>query len=619
MSVNLTCRATVAPEVGYQVSKYPAYFEIPSNPKPKMRLGKIRLVTQDSLLELQQAQQALQHDIQVATAYVTLIKEGKLDDLQPYEHQSPHGEVLVNSLFSMRDQMKHYNEEQAQRRWVNEGLAKFAEILRSANDLKGLAENVIQQVVRYVDANQGALFVLNDHVSTDPYLEMMACYAFDRKKHQTKRMEIGEGIIGQVYLEKQTVYLTDVPKDFVRITSGLGEAPPRHVLVCPLKLNEEVFGIVELASFRPFEDYQIRFIERLGENIASTISTTKVNERTQVLLGESQHQAEELRSQEEEMRQNMEELAATQEEMQRILTEVQGKEAFVSGLINATQDLVIAIDTEYKLVAFNNAVITMYKAFGLSLEKGMSAMVLYEEGEQRDKYVSFYKRAFAGESFEVTEHYTFQGVEQYYAISYSPLRDEHGQVNGVVSFEKNVTESMASKLNAEALLKESQDIQEERKAQEEALRQQKEELATTNAKLERMVKAVEDKEHLLKQMMDLSSESIVIIDRDDKLVDFNQHFSMPLVSSGIPFERGSEFFAITPTHKHEEKRKIRERVFKGETVVQVEQVVAGASMRDVFVKHAPIVEPDGSISRMVIFSKDLTEVKHLQPQDTTSA
>jgi GAF domain-containing protein len=132
-----------------------------------------------------------------------------------------------------------------------------------------------------------------------------------------KQIAVGEGLLGQAYLEKDTIYLTDIPAGYLQITSGLGEANPACLLIVPLKTQDSVEGVLEIASFREFEDHEIAFVEKLAESIAAAIASVRINERTQNLLQEARQQAEELRSQEEEMRQNMEELVATQEEMKR--------------------------------------------------------------------------------------------------------------------------------------------------------------------------------------------------------------------------------------------------------------------------------------------------------------
>ena len=225
---------------------------------------------------------------------------------------------IAGELIQMREQMKQVKEADQRRLWTTEGLSKVAEIARKyQHDVQELSDQLVVNVVRYLDANQAGLFVINDEDHDTKSLDLIACYAYERKKFLRKSIGLGEGLVGQAYLEADTIYMTDLPEDYINITSGLGKAVPRSVLIVPLKFNEEVMGVLEIASLRAIEDYQISFVEDLAEIIASSLSTVRINARTKILLEQSQEQAEQMRSQEEEMRQNMEELQATQEEMQR--------------------------------------------------------------------------------------------------------------------------------------------------------------------------------------------------------------------------------------------------------------------------------------------------------------
>jgi methyl-accepting chemotaxis protein len=225
---------------------------------------------------------------------------------------------LGRSLINMREGLRKSYEREQQEKFTNIGLAQVSEILRNnMNDIDKLCDEVIAKVVKYVNANQGGLFILEGELDNDIHILLKSCYAYDKKKYLEKRIEIGQGLVGQAYLEKSTIHLTEVPDSYVNITSGLGAANPTSILVIPLKSNEEIVGVLELASLKKFNSYEISFLEKIGESIASTIVSVKTNERTRKLLEHSRIQTEEMRSQEEEMRQNMEELSATQEEMHR--------------------------------------------------------------------------------------------------------------------------------------------------------------------------------------------------------------------------------------------------------------------------------------------------------------
>lgn len=224
-------------------------------------------------------------------------------------------DTLGNSLVKMSADLKAFNEKEKQQNWASSGHSKFAEIIRFSNqNVKETCDQILAQLVKYVGANQGALFF---YEKSSNQIEMLACYAYDRKKYLNKSIAIGEGLVGQCFRERETIYINDIPDDYIRIGSGLGAANPRAILLVPMKYNETIEGVIEIATFDNFELYQIDFIEKLGEMLGTSIRNIRHNQYTELLLNESQEKSQSLAQQEEELRQNLEELHATQEQLIR--------------------------------------------------------------------------------------------------------------------------------------------------------------------------------------------------------------------------------------------------------------------------------------------------------------
>ncbi len=265
----------------------------------------------------------LADNIQKAVAFAHEIARGNFGfAYTPASDRDELGKALMN----MRTKLQEVAIDDKKRNWATEGLAKFADILRTdQKNLIALSNNVLAEIVRYMNANQGSLFIVNDDDQHNQVMQLIASYAWSKKKYVTKTIAPGEGLVGQAWLEKDLIYLKEVPDDYIEITSGLGTANPRSIIIVPLKLEQQVFGILELASFNELELHERDFLTKLSENLASTISAAKTADRTTRLLEQSQQQAEELRAQEEEMRQNMEELQATQEEIVRKTNETESR------------------------------------------------------------------------------------------------------------------------------------------------------------------------------------------------------------------------------------------------------------------------------------------------------
>ncbi|HTJ51464.1 MAG TPA: GAF domain-containing protein [Cyclobacteriaceae bacterium] len=258
--------------------------------------------------------------LETATDFAENLGSGNLS-VQYNEQYS--NDVLAKSLVNAQDKLRNAEERQRKINWINEGAAQFNDILKNdTEEIESMGDSIVKLLVNYIGGNQGVLYVLHGP-KHDNYLKRIATYAYEKKKFIDDRIEIGTGLIGQCFLEAETIYLKDIPKDFVKITSGLGAATPRNVIIVPLKIRNLVMGVLELASFEVMETYQIEFVERMAGHIATILSNKQTATETKHLLEESQQRAHTLTQQEEEMRQNAEELQATQDEMERQRHELQ--------------------------------------------------------------------------------------------------------------------------------------------------------------------------------------------------------------------------------------------------------------------------------------------------------
>lgn len=222
------------------------------------------------------------------------------------------------ALLNMRQNLVDNEKREKERTWIVRGVAEVGEILRNHDNLEALGEEMVRYIVNKIDAVQGAYYIVNDEAGNVPLIEMRASFAFGRKKYLKKTFKFAEGLVGQAAIEKDTILRTEIPDDYMTITSGiLGDQKPKCILIVPLITNEEVFGVLEFAGLRRFDSRSVNFVQELSVILARTIFNIKVNERTRRLLAESQAMSQELQEKQEVLRQNAEEMEATQEELKR--------------------------------------------------------------------------------------------------------------------------------------------------------------------------------------------------------------------------------------------------------------------------------------------------------------
>jgi len=404
----------------------------------------IEAKTEDEVGDMTQALNTSIKGLNQKAAFASEIGAGNIDT--PLELLSK-DDKLGQSLIEMRENLKKARaeeekrkEEDQKRRWANEGLAKFADILRQNNDdLSALSMTIIKNLVRYLNVNQGGLFVLNDNEESGKTLELLAAFAFDREKYFTRQVELGEGLVGTCALEKQTIHLTEIPQNYVNIVSGLGGSNPNSLLLVPLKIENDILGVIEMASFKKFEKHEIEFTESVAESIASTLKSVQINIKTSELLEKSQQQAEEMAAQEEEMRQNMEELQATQEEAAR-------RENDLNTMINAIDHFLLKaeLNPEGKFISANDLFIS---TFGYTKNEiiNQSIETLIPD-EELSRFQKIWERIINGKSYnEIFKQKSKKNETLWLITSYTPIFSEDGHLIKILFMAINNTKSRNEK------------------------------------------------------------------------------------------------------------------------------------------------------------------------------
>ncbi len=464
------------------------------------------LKQKNEVFDMTKAINELIEGLKKTTSFAETIGQGVYDvEFKPLSDQ----DVLGNSLLSMRTNLiqsqseeKKRQHEDDLRKWSNEGLAQFNELLRqSAGNIDLLTASIVRHLVNFLGSNQSGLFLLNDNNKEDIHLELVATYAYNRERKKNKKIYIGEGLVGMCAVEKSTVYLNDIPEGYLNISSGLGGSSPRSLLIVPLKLEDEIFGVIEIASFSKFKKHEIDFVERVTESISSTLSLAKINTRTSTLLEKSQRQAEEMASQEEEMRQNYEELQATQEESAR-------REAEMGSIINAinSSSLVVEFDLNGYIINTNEAFLNL-----LGLTRAEMIGKHQSDFEKMDgahiRAEDFWKKLRAGETISDIKSISVDEKMYWLHQVYTPIMDADGEVYKILNLATNITES--KNLEQELL-----DQAEMMAIQEEELRKNVEELEFAQKEMSEKQDALEEAneksqhdEKLMKDSVKLAKEN----------------------------------------------------------------------------------------------------------------
>ena len=257
---------------------------------------------------------------------------------------------LIKKLSAMRDSLKISSQKEIEQNWQIKGKEIISSTLRKFNNIDDLAYNILLDIIKYSDLIQGAFYLYNEEKKV---LNNIASYAYGRQKFLNQEIPIGIGLVGQVAYEKQSIYRKEIPEDYVTISSGiLGDKKPGTIFLLPLISDGELRGVIEVASVEDeISDRVMLFLNDIGEMIGQIIFNITMNEKTLMLLSESQKMTTELQENEEELRQNAEEMQATQEELEKTnidlaqnIQEVKNTQIKLNTLLENASEVISIVD-----------------------------------------------------------------------------------------------------------------------------------------------------------------------------------------------------------------------------------------------------------------------------------
>ena len=329
-----------------------------------------------------------------------------------------------------RNALVRENETRARQQWETQGLAQFGELLRTTRSLSDMSLEVVRFIVKYLDCNQGSFYRVTEGEAQYPVLMLEACYAYDRRKHINRVIEAGQGLVGQCYYEAQPILLYDVPQNYVSITSGLGQATPRCILIMPVVAEGKVLGVLEVAAFHRLSDHEVTFCKKAAEAFATVIHSLATHENIKLLLHQSQVQMEQLRSQEEEMRQNLEELKATEEQLSHQLDESRRMKFELE-----TRERVLGLTTvlsetdSFGTIRFVNDKFCEVAKYSRQELIGKPHNIVRHPDMPKELFAMFWSEIKAGRVFRgIVKNRAKDGTHYWVEATIVPVKDEQGRI-----------------------------------------------------------------------------------------------------------------------------------------------------------------------------------------------
>lgn len=355
-------------------------------------------------------------------------------------------DALGKSLLLMRDNLLLNTRKESEQSWIAAGKEVISNVLRIHNKIDNLAYDTLVKLINYINALQGAFYLYDEDKEV---LTNIATYAYNRQKYINQEFKIGQGLIGECAYEMDLIYRTEVPDDYITITSGiLGERKPKSILIVPLVSDEKLEGIIEFAFLLDeLPDLTLNFMKELGEIIARTIFNLRVNEKTERLLEESREMTAELQENEEQLRQGAEEMRATQEELQKSneklgtqIIEVENAQKRLHSLLENASEVIFIYDEALKLSYISPSVTSILGFTPEEMMKGKDFDRLTRKGETELR--NMFQQLLVNSVDSITIQYTYMkkdGQKIFLETTGKNLLNDSA-INGIILNAQDITE-----------------------------------------------------------------------------------------------------------------------------------------------------------------------------------
>jgi CheY-like chemotaxis protein/HAMP domain-containing protein/GAF domain-containing protein len=266
------------------------------------------------------------------------------------------GEVaeLKDNINQMIRNLAETTARNAEQDWLNSNLARFTGMMQGERDLETVSHMIMSELTPLVGAHHGAFFIM-DGDDEEPFMRLIASYAYKQRKRVANTFKLGEGLVGQAALEKTSILLMEAPEDYIRISSGLGEAAPHNVVVMPVLFEGQVMAVIELASFSRFGEVHQAFLDQLQESIGVVLNVIAQKMRTEELLQQSQSLTMELQERQEELQAQQEELRHSNAELEQQAQTLKASEELLQTQQEELQQTNEELEEKAQLLADQNA------------------------------------------------------------------------------------------------------------------------------------------------------------------------------------------------------------------------------------------------------------------------